>query len=416
MATTGSRPGPGRVRGERAPRGGRLRRQGCGRLRRAARRGGAARRTGAGGGGRARPAAALRAAGAAGGRRRRPRLPVAGDAAAGQASRRSGAGGRGGARRRHGAGQHRLGGLRRRGRPRADGRGRRLAAGPRRGGAALLPGAALACRPGPGLDVSVPEYEMEVAGADGLRHARCSCLGGGGGGRQAAARRAHPRRRGALPRPRRHAVTNRRQFGRPLAAFQAMRHLLARQKLALEGIRGALTRAAAADAAPIARQAAFLAAAALGPQIAEAAIQAHGGMGFTWDIPLHRYLRRIRSLEAQGEARAAARGGGGGTDRGELTDGRHGKPAAARPAGGARGAGDGRGQRHRSRDGAAPGRHGGDGRGERPQARVRREGRRGDHRGRRPGGRRGAEHRRRATACARRSRASRSAAAASTCW
>jgi alkylation response protein AidB-like acyl-CoA dehydrogenase len=97
-------------------------------------------------------------------------------------------------------------------------------------------------------------------------------------------------------------VTDRRQFGRPLAAFQAMRHLLARQKLALEGIRGALTRAAAADAAPIARRAAFLAAAALGPQIAEAAIQAHGGMGFTWDIPLHRYLRRIRSLEAQGGA------------------------------------------------------------------------------------------------------------------
>jgi alkylation response protein AidB-like acyl-CoA dehydrogenase len=169
-------------------------------------------------------------------------------------------------------------------------------------GAALLTGAALACRPGPGMDVSVPEYEVEVAGAaasvmlDAAAWAalaedaallRCALILG-------AAEHcldlavAH--------------VTNRRQFGRPLASFQAMRHLLARQKLALEGIRGALTRAAAADAAPIARQAAFLAAAALGPQIVEAAIQAHGGMGFTWDIPLHRYLRRIRSLEAQGEA------------------------------------------------------------------------------------------------------------------
>lgn len=170
------------------------------------------------------------------------------------------------------------------------------------GGAALLPGAALACRPGPGLDVSVPEYEVEVTGAEAsvmldasawaalaenAMLLRCALILG-------AAERcldlavAH--------------VTNRRQFGRPLAAFQAMRHLLARQKLALEGIRGALTRAAAADAAPIARRAAFLAAATLGPQIAEAAIQAHGGMGFTWDIPLHRYLRRIRGLEAQGEA------------------------------------------------------------------------------------------------------------------
>ena len=170
------------------------------------------------------------------------------------------------------------------------------------GGAALLPGAALACRPGPGMDLSVPEYEVEVAGATASVRLDAAAWA-------ALAEDAELLRCALILGAAEHCldlavahVTNRRQFGRPLAAFQAMRHLLARQKLALEGIRGALTRAAAADAAPIARRAAFLAAATLGPQIAEAAIQAHGGMGFTWDIPLHRYLRRIRSLEAQGEA------------------------------------------------------------------------------------------------------------------
>ena len=170
------------------------------------------------------------------------------------------------------------------------------------GAAALLPGAALACRPGPGMDLSVPEYEVEVAGATASVRLDAAAWA-------ALAEDAELLRCALILGAAEHCldlavahVTNRRQFGRPLAAFQAMRHLLARQKLALEGIRGALTRAAAADAAPIARRAAFLAAATLGPQIAEAAIQAHGGMGFTWDIPLHRYLRRIRGLEAQGEA------------------------------------------------------------------------------------------------------------------
>lgn len=97
-------------------------------------------------------------------------------------------------------------------------------------------------------------------------------------------------------------VTNRRQFGKPLVANQAMRHLLARHKLALEGIRGCIARATSGTTDRLAREAAFLAAAMHGPLIAEGAIQAHGGMGFTWDVPVHRHLRRIRAIEAQGEA------------------------------------------------------------------------------------------------------------------
>jgi alkylation response protein AidB-like acyl-CoA dehydrogenase len=170
------------------------------------------------------------------------------------------------------------------------------------GGAALLPATALACRPAVGLDLTVPEHEVEIVGATlavALDAAAWAAL----------AEDAMLLRAALILGAAEHClelavahVTNRRQFGRPLTAFQAMRHLLARQKLALEGIRGALTRGAEAGAALVARQAAFLAAAALGPQIAEAAIHAHGGMGFTWDVPVHRHLRRIRSLEAQGEA------------------------------------------------------------------------------------------------------------------
>ena len=36
----------------------------------------------------------------------------------------------------------------------------------------------------------------------------------------------------------------------------------------------------------------------VGPQIVEAAIQLHGGIGFTWEFDLHLYLRRVRSYSA----------------------------------------------------------------------------------------------------------------------
>lgn len=103
-------------------------------------------------------------------------------------------------------------------------------------------------------------------------------------------------------------ATNRRQFGRALVANQAMRHLLARQKLHLESLRGVLNRALAPDAAPVAASVAFAAASRYAPAIVEAAIQVHGGMGFTWDLDLHRHLRHVRMLEAHGDARGARAG------------------------------------------------------------------------------------------------------------
>ncbi|MCB1395191.1 MAG: acyl-CoA dehydrogenase [Rhodobacter sp.] len=94
-------------------------------------------------------------------------------------------------------------------------------------------------------------------------------------------------------------TTTRVQFGRPLIALQAVRHALARQKLALEGLRHALRRSLGDTGEARSGTTAFLAATQGGVQVAEGAIQLHGGMGFTWDVPLHRYLRRIRRIEAQ---------------------------------------------------------------------------------------------------------------------
>lgn len=111
-------------------------------------------------------------------------------------------------------------------------------------------------------------------------------------------------------------VTNRRQFGRTLVSFQGLRFELARHKLALEGARAALAHALAiAGQDPrgedVARLVARSACAEAAPFIVEGAIQLHGGMGFTWDLGLHRHLRRVKdaaaALDAIG-ARAALAG------------------------------------------------------------------------------------------------------------
>lgn len=98
-----------------------------------------------------------------------------------------------------------------------------------------------------------------------------------------------------------HAST-RRQFGHALAYNQAIRHALARHKLGLESIRHAIARCLFGEAGALERNAAFLAAASHGVAISQGALQIHGGMGFTWDVPIHRHLRRILALQAQGDA------------------------------------------------------------------------------------------------------------------
>ena len=94
------------------------------------------------------------------------------------------------------------------------------------------------------------------------------------------------------------------QFGRPLSANQVLRHRMSRDALSVETLKNGLIRALDTEGAEaeMARDALWLDAARTGPAVAESAIQVFGGMGFTWDVPLHRYLRQMRAQASYGAA------------------------------------------------------------------------------------------------------------------
>jgi hypothetical protein len=86
------------------------------------------------------------------------------------------------------------------------------------------------------------------------------------------------------------------QFGRPIGAFQAVRHRLAETLVAIEAARAALA-AAWDDGAP---QTPALVKALAGRTARTAARhcqQVLAGMGFTTEHPLHRYVRRVLVLD-----------------------------------------------------------------------------------------------------------------------
>ncbi len=92
-------------------------------------------------------------------------------------------------------------------------------------------------------------------------------------------------------------VRERRQFGMPVGAFQAVAHRCADMLLHTESTRSAAYYAAwAAGAAPgLLPEAAALAAAASaygGVEVTASAIQAHGGFGFTWEADVHWLYKR----------------------------------------------------------------------------------------------------------------------------
>jgi alkylation response protein AidB-like acyl-CoA dehydrogenase len=86
------------------------------------------------------------------------------------------------------------------------------------------------------------------------------------------------------------------QFGRPIGAFQAIKHKCADMLVALEGARVALDGAllATADSGAAALVASLQCSAAYTHITAEA-IQVLGGIGFTWEHPAHLYFRRARA-------------------------------------------------------------------------------------------------------------------------
>jgi alkylation response protein AidB-like acyl-CoA dehydrogenase len=89
----------------------------------------------------------------------------------------------------------------------------------------------------------------------------------------------------------------RQQFGRPIGAYQAVSHRCADMLIAIESARSAVLSAGwTADHAPddlaFAASVAKAAAAEAASQATAAALQIHGGMGFTWEHPIHLFLRR----------------------------------------------------------------------------------------------------------------------------
>jgi len=89
----------------------------------------------------------------------------------------------------------------------------------------------------------------------------------------------------------------RRQFGQPIGAFQAVKHRLAEAKVALTAAEAAAGEAWA-DPGPLTALLAKLWAGRAARLTAKQAQQVLGGMGFTWEHPFHRHLRRALVLDA----------------------------------------------------------------------------------------------------------------------
>lgn len=96
----------------------------------------------------------------------------------------------------------------------------------------------------------------------------------------------------------------RRQFGRPIGSFQAIKHKLAEVAVAVQSAESAVEHgiwaAAKGSAAELSRAAAMVAMACAPAAVLAAGecIQVHGGIGFTWEHPAHFYYRR--ALSSQG--------------------------------------------------------------------------------------------------------------------
>ncbi|RSN64363.1 acyl-CoA dehydrogenase family protein [Actinomadura sp. WAC 06369] len=101
-------------------------------------------------------------------------------------------------------------------------------------------------------------------------------------------------------------VRERRQFGRAIGSFQAVKHHCADMAVDVERARACVRAGARAlDAGePGARRVAIAEAAAVAGEacsrVAGTALQLHGGMGFTWEHDLHLYLRRVKTGELLG--------------------------------------------------------------------------------------------------------------------
>jgi len=94
----------------------------------------------------------------------------------------------------------------------------------------------------------------------------------------------------------------RKQFGRPIGAFQALQHRMAEMLVELEQMRSAVINAAGAmEADRMSREKALSSVKYLtgkiGRLVAEECIQLHGGIGMTWEYALPHYCKRIVMID-----------------------------------------------------------------------------------------------------------------------
>jgi alkylation response protein AidB-like acyl-CoA dehydrogenase len=92
----------------------------------------------------------------------------------------------------------------------------------------------------------------------------------------------------------------RKQFGRVVGGFQAIKHRLADLFTEVESAAAVAAYAAAAvaeedDDLPVATAVAQSYCADLAVRAAEEAVQLHGGIGMTWEHPAHLYLKRAKA-------------------------------------------------------------------------------------------------------------------------
>ncbi|QIJ61296.1 acyl-CoA dehydrogenase family protein [Streptomyces sp. JB150] len=94
-------------------------------------------------------------------------------------------------------------------------------------------------------------------------------------------------------------LKDRKQFNRPVGGFQALKHRLAQLWLEVVSLRAAARAAADALATgqdtDVAVAVAQAYAAPVAVRAAEEALQLHGGIGMTWEHPVHLYLKRAKA-------------------------------------------------------------------------------------------------------------------------
>ncbi|MGV2287158.1 acyl-CoA dehydrogenase [Trinickia sp. YCB016] len=99
-------------------------------------------------------------------------------------------------------------------------------------------------------------------------------------------------------------LRTRKQFGVPIGSFQALQHRMADVALEIEQARSAVINAAAAlDGPRLVRERALSAAKVtigrVGALVATEAVQLHGGIGMTWELPLAHYAKRLVMIDHQ---------------------------------------------------------------------------------------------------------------------